>query len=127
MRTRLLTVLGAMVLSVSAPAQEGASAPYPKFNLDFNLGGFVPTGPTKDAFKESLMIGGGAKVAASRYFSWDALLVDFGFGSAGGSRVIRLTDQSTRSTANYSLFLTSGWGVSAPLVRGSSARVEASA
>jgi hypothetical protein len=73
------------------------------------------------------MIGGGAKVAASRYFSWDALLVDFGFGSAGGSRVIRLTDQSTRSTANYSLFLTSGWRVSAPLARGSSARIEASA
>ena len=60
----------------------------------------------------------------NRWFTWDALTIDAGFGTAGGSRIITLSDQSKRSTANYSAQLMSGGRLMIPLKRGGSGRLE---
>ncbi|MGH9693579.1 MAG: hypothetical protein ACRD5Z_05530 [Bryobacteraceae bacterium] len=49
---------------------------------------------------------------------------DFGFGNAGGSRIITLTDNTTRRTANYSLFFGSGVRLLLPLPHTTSGRFE---
>lgn len=118
---KLLSAL--FLFAESVCAQEHKMASFP-INFDIDLGGVGPTGPTRTAYSPSFMVGAGANMPLKKWFTLDLANLDFGFGNAGGSRIVTLTDNSKRSTANYTLFFTSGPRLSVPLSRSGSGRLE---
>ena len=108
------TLVSMTLFTISEPvlAQADRKLKYLDFNV--NVGGMGPLGTTGDGYSKSILLGGGVVVPISKWFQMDAD-VDFGFGTTGASRTIRLTDGSTRSTANYQAMVIAGPRFNVPI------------
>lgn len=103
----LFALLVAVVWAEDAPRK------FP-VNFDLDFGGITPVQGSGQYYSGSFMIGTGANLAVKKWFTWDIINADFGFGTGGKSRTIQLTNGETRSTANVQTMLGTGGRLNLP-------------